>query len=104
MALGYGFNRADLLIAGMLQKVALHFLSLQKPQVEGGIGLILRWFIPKGTNLSEMPDATFQSQLHLLNHKYRESLGYRSAYEVALARGITKRIPRRSLAKAIAFR
>lgn len=76
----------------------------QKPRVEGGIGLIRRWFLPKGTNLSKIPDELFQSQLHMLNHKYRKSLGYKSAYEVALERGIIQRIPRRSLSKAIAFR
>lgn len=76
----------------------------QKPHVEGGIGLVRRWFIPKGTNLSHVPDDIFQSQLHLLNSKYRKSLGYKSAYEVALERGIIKRVPRQSLTKAIAFR
>jgi len=76
----------------------------QKPNVEGGIGLIRRWFLPKGTNLSKIPNELFQSQLHLINHKYRKSLDYRSAYEVSLERGIIKRIPKRSLSKAIAFR
>lgn len=75
----------------------------QKPHVEGGIGLIRRWFLPKGTNLSEISDDLFQSQIHLLNSKYRKSLGYRSAYEVALERGIIKRVPKQSLSKAIAF-
>lgn len=76
----------------------------QKPHVESSIGLIRRWFLPKGTNLALIPDATFQSQLHLLNRKYRKSLGYRSAYEVALERGIIKRMPRVSVAAAVAFR
>ncbi len=76
----------------------------QKPQVEGSIGLIRRWFIPKGTNLSGISDETFQSLLHLLNHKYRKSLGYRSAYEVAVERGIMKLIPKKSLSEVIAFR
>ncbi len=76
----------------------------QKPNVEGSIGLVRRWFLPKGSDLSLLPDAIFQSQLHLLNHKYRRSLGYRSAYEVALERGILKKIPRVSLAEAVAFR
>lgn len=76
----------------------------QKPHVEGGIGLARRWFLPKGTDLATVPDETFQSQLHLLNGKYRKSLGYRSAYEVALERGIIKRVPRISLSKAVAFR
>lgn len=76
----------------------------QKPHVESSIGLIRRWFLPKGTNLATIPDATFQSQLHLLNRKYRKSLGYRSAYEVARERGIIKRIPRVSVRAAVAFR
>lgn len=76
----------------------------QKPHVEGAIGLIRRWFLPKGTNLSTIPDATFQSQLHLLNSKWRRSLGYRSSYEAALEAGIIDRVPRISLAKAVAFR
>jgi transposase, IS30 family len=76
----------------------------QKPNVEGSIGLVRRWFIPKGTNLDTVPNDTYRSQLHLLNHKYRKSLGYRSAYEVALERGIITRVPRISLLKAVAFR
>ncbi len=76
----------------------------QKPYVEGGIGLVRRWFLPKGTNLATIPDDVFQSQLHLLNGKYRKSLGYRSAYEVALERGIISKIPRLSIAKAVALR
>lgn len=76
----------------------------QKPHIENSIGLIRRWFLPKGTNLAEVRDDTFQSQLHLLNGKYRKSLGYKSAYEVALERGIITKIPRISLSKAVAFR
>ena len=76
----------------------------QKPHVESSIGLIRRWFIPKGTSLSDVSDETFQAQLHVLNGKYRKSLGYRSAYEVSLERGIIKRVPRVSSLKAIAFR
>lgn len=76
----------------------------QKPHVESSIGLIRRWFLPKGTNLSEISNQLFQSQLHLLNHKYRKSLGYQSAYEYSLKRGIIKNVPRVSLTKAIAFR
>ncbi len=75
----------------------------QKPSVEGGIGLVRRWFLPKGTDLALVPDNVFQAQLHLLKRKYRKSLGYRSAYEVALERGIIRRVPRISLSKAIAF-
>ena len=76
----------------------------QKPHIESSIGLVRRWFLPKGTDLSRVSNEVFQSQLHLLNHKHRKSLGYRSAYEVAVERGIIKRVPRISLSKAIAFR
>lgn len=76
----------------------------QKPHVEGGIGLVRRWFLPKGTDLATISDDVFQSQLHLLNGKYRKSLGYRSAYEVAIERGIIDRVPKVSLSKAVAFR
>ncbi len=76
----------------------------QKPHVENSIGLTRRWFLPKGTDLGMVPDATFQSMLGVLNHKYRKSLGYRSAYEVALARGIIKKIPPLSKDLAVAFR
>jgi IS30 family transposase len=76
----------------------------QKPHVESSIGLIRRWFLPKGTILSSITNKSFQSQLHLLNHKYRKSLGYRSAYEVAMERGIIKEVPSISLSEAIAFR
>lgn len=76
----------------------------QKAHIESSIGLIRRWFLPKGTDLSKVPDTTFQSQLHLLNHKYRKSLGYRSAYEVALERGIIAKVSKISLTDAIAFR
>ncbi len=76
----------------------------QKPYVESSIGLVRRWFLPKGTNLSQVPETAFQSQLHLINHKYRKSLGYQSAYEASVERGIIKRIPRKSLKEAVAFR
>jgi IS30 family transposase len=76
----------------------------QKPNVESSIGLVRRWFLPKGTDLSTISNETFQSQLHLLNHKYRKSNGYQSAYEMALERGIIKSVPRVSLTRAIAFR
>lgn len=79
-------------------------IPTQKPDVEGSIGLVRRWFLPKGTDLSTVSNKTYQSQLHLLNHKYRRSLGYRSSYEDALERGIIKRVPRVSLQMAIAFR
>lgn len=65
----------------------------QKPDVENGIGLLRRWFIKKGTNLAKVSEQQFQMCLHILNGKYRKSLGYKSAYEVALELGIIQKIP-----------
>jgi len=65
----------------------------QKPHVENSIGLLRRWFIPKGTNLKNVTEKQFQGYLHILNSKYRKSLGYRSAYEVSLEHGIIQKIP-----------
>lgn len=67
----------------------------QKPHVENGIGLLRRWFIKKKTDLRIVSENDLQNYLHILNGKYRKSLGYRSAYEVALERGIlkTKNLP-----------
>lgn len=62
----------------------------QKPHIETAIGLIRRWFIPKGTNLRTVSEEMLQAYLRVLNGKYRKSLGYRSAYEVARERGILK--------------
>jgi IS30 family transposase len=63
----------------------------QKPHIENSIGLLRRWFLPKGTNLSKVTEKELQKYIYILNHKYRKSLNYRSAYEVALERGILKR-------------
>lgn len=76
----------------------------QKPHVESSIGLLRRWFLPKGTDLAMVPDATFQSMLFVANHKYRKSLGYRSAYEVSVECAIIEKVPALSRRKAIAFR
>jgi IS30 family transposase len=65
----------------------------QKPHVENGIGLLRRWFIPKKTDLKKIPEKRFQKYLGILNGKYRKSLGYKSAYEVSLERGIIQKIP-----------
>ena len=62
----------------------------QKPLVEGTIGLLRRWFWPKGTDLSKVSDYTFQKNIKIINNKYRKSLRYRSALEVAKSNGILK--------------
>ena len=62
----------------------------QKPLVEGTIGLLRRWFWPKGTDLSKVSDYTFRKNIATINNKYRKSLHYRSALEVAREHGILK--------------
>jgi len=63
----------------------------EKPHVENSIGLLRRWFLPKGMNMGLVEEARLQSHVHVLNGKYRKSLGYRSAYEVSLERGIIQK-------------
>ena len=62
----------------------------QKPLAEGSIGLMRRWFWKKGTNLDRISNREIQNGINILNHKYRKSLRYRSAYEVARESGILK--------------
>ena len=64
----------------------------QKPVIENNIGLLRRWFYPKGTNWQKITEQQVQEAIAMINHKYRKSLGYRSAYEVALEKGIIKKI------------
>lgn len=69
------------------------YSSWQKPHIENGIRIIRIWYIPKGTNLEDVTEKEFQYYLHKINSKHRKSLGYRSAYEVALEYGIIDKIP-----------
>lgn len=62
----------------------------QKPLVEGSIGLMRRWFWKKGTDLSKVSHAEIKKNVNILNNKYRKSLHYRSALEVARERGILR--------------
>lgn len=62
----------------------------QKPLVEGSIGLLRRWFWPKGTNLKNVTEEEFQKNIRIINAKYRKSLKYLSANEVAKKDGILK--------------
>jgi transposase, IS30 family len=65
----------------------------QKPLVENNIGLLRRWFMPKGTDFAAISEEQLQNFFSILNHKYRKSLNYKSAYEVALSHGIIQSIP-----------
>lgn len=62
----------------------------QKPCVENNIGLLRRWFMKKGTNFADVSEEQLQQYIFVLNNKYRKSLGYKSACEVALENGIIK--------------
>ena len=65
----------------------------QKPLVENTIGLIRRWFFKKGTDWSKVTEKELQEALNTLNNKYRKSLNYASAMEVALEHGIINTDP-----------
>jgi transposase, IS30 family len=53
----------------------------QKPYVEGAIGLVRRWFLPKGTDLSKLTQKQLDEIVKFFDHKYRKSLAYRSPRE-----------------------
>lgn len=75
----------------------------QKPDVEGFIGLVRRWFIPRKTDLKDISEEQLQNYFHILNGKYRKSLGYKSAFEVSLERGIIECEPAKILTALMAF-
>jgi transposase, IS30 family len=60
----------------------------QKPLIENTIGLLRRWFFKKGTDWATVSEEELQDALNTLNNKYRKSLNYASALEVAMAHGI----------------
>lgn len=64
-----------------------------KPVVENCIGLLRRWFFKRGTDWSKVGKKELQEAIDTLNNKYRKSLGYKSALEVALEHDIIKKPP-----------
>ena len=62
----------------------------QKPFIESSIGLCRRWFWPKGIDMRKVGQEEFGNKIEILNHKYRKTLRYRSANEVAREYGILK--------------
>lgn len=62
----------------------------QKPFIESSIGLLRRWFWPKGTNLRLVSKEEFQTNIEIINNKYRKTLRYRSANEVSKEYGILR--------------
>lgn len=75
----------------------------QKPHVEGDIGLLRRWFLPKGTDLGDVTEEELQTYFNILNHKKRKIYGYKSAYEVSFEKGIIPSIPPRILSEKLHF-
>ena len=62
----------------------------QKPHVENNIGLLRKWFLPKGTDLSKISQKQLDEYIDILNNKWRKSLDYKSPLEVARENGIIK--------------
>jgi IS30 family transposase len=63
----------------------------QKPHVENQNGLVRKWWFPKGTDWSLVSVAQLQEAEDHLNNKWRKSLAYASANEIARLHGILKR-------------
>lgn len=93
LTLDNGIENRDHKNFGIPSYFADPYSPWQKPDVENNIGLLRKWFIPKGTNLSKISNEELQKYLHTLNSKYRKSLAYKNAYEVAFENGIIKKIP-----------
>lgn len=60
----------------------------EKPHVENNIGLLRKWFVPKGTDLSCMKQKHLDRYVRIVNNKWRKSLGFKSAAEAAQECGI----------------
>ena len=62
----------------------------QKPVIENNIGLLRRWRFPKGTDWKQVSEEALQEAILFLNMKYRKSLKYQNALEVARAHKLLK--------------
>ena len=72
------------------------YSSWQKGGIENANKLI-RVFFPKGTDFRFVTQEQVNRVTKLINEKPRKILGYRSAFEVALAAGIIKSIKSESI-------
>lgn len=59
------------------------YSSWQKGKVEE-VNKMIRWFVPKGSDISLYSDRYIKMIENILNNKYRKSLGYLNPYEVML--------------------
>jgi IS30 family transposase len=56
------------------------YSSWQRGSNENANGL-LREFFPKGTDFAQITDEALENALHLINHRPRKCLGWRTAHE-----------------------
>lgn len=63
------------------------YSSWQKPSVENANKMI-RGFMPKGTNISKVPEQRINRIVSIINNKPRKILHYQTALEVAMAGGV----------------
>lgn len=73
------------------------YSSWQKPHVENGIRLVRR-FIPKGSDLSKVPETKIARVARILNHKPRKSLGYKTPYEIMVEQNLFTKTVREKIA------
>lgn len=79
--------------------VPTFFCDPYSPWQKGGVenaNKMIRRYIPKGTNISKVPQEEIDRIVSIINNKPRKILGYRTALEVAMANGVllTKQITR----------
>ena len=72
------------------------YSSWQKGSIENANKLI-RIFFPKGTDFRFVTQKEVNQAINMINEKPRKILGYRTAYEVALAAGIIKKVKSESV-------
>lgn len=65
------------------------YSSWQKARIENTNKLI-RWFIPKGTDINNYSKEYLEWVKHILNNKPRKSLGYKTPLEVMLENNLLK--------------
>lgn len=73
------------------------YSSWQKPHVENAIRLVRR-FIPKGTDIDEVPETKIARVARILNNKPRKSLDYKTPYEVMVEQKLFTKMPAEKIA------
>lgn len=68
------------------------YSSWQKPHVENAIRLVRR-FIPKGSDIANVPETKIARVARVLNHKPRKSLGYKTPYEIMVEQQLFTKMP-----------